>query len=252
MVDKSNISSIDATPSEGVLTHLSALERRRFLFKSLGKGVGAGVALGVPLSGYASNDDGERKLAHRHKGQTSSELYHCSVSGMQSAIASRDLANISLAAGYSPGYWGQLDDDECVKIGGTEANPVYGPKMKQSFPALLSSYWSWTTPVKTVLSFSTMSTNVTLGKLMAVGDGRCEIDGNHNNRIYYGQYADKVEVHWICAILNAAVLYSSNPSANRFPYSASTIQNVANGSNTSIDRDRLYLLVTYLEGTGGL
>jgi hypothetical protein len=131
--------------------------------------------------------------------------------------------------------------------------------MERVFPAALSN-WKWKTPVKDVLKFTSLPSRVTLGMLMADGSGSCNIpqDDDEDRRDRrdredredkkdYGNYSSTKEVHWICAILNAAVLYPA-----RFPYSASKIQDVANGTDTSIDREALYTLLTSLEGTGGL
>ena len=120
--------------------------------------------------------------------------------------------------------------------------------MERAFPAVLSN-WNWKTPVKNVLKFTSLSSSVTLGMLMAGGNGSCDRSGEHGKKVSesYGNFSSAKEVHWICAILNAAVLYPA-----RFPYSATQIQRVANGDDTSINRDALYTLLTSLEGTGGL
>lgn len=237
-MDKSNNSTTDAAPSEGILTNMSTIERRRFLFKSVGKGAAVGAVMVSPMRSIASSG-GDTVLVCKHP--TSAQMIMCSVSGMQSAIGSRDL-NTEEAKGFSPGYWGKLDGNSCVKVGGTDSNPVWGPKMERKFPPSLSN-WSWTTLVKTVLTQSSLGTGVTLGMLMAVGDGKCEIPSKgKDEEVDYGKYSNTTDAHWICAILNAATF------PTRFPYSATKIRDVANGTDTSIDRDMLYKLVVSLEG----
>lgn len=77
---------------------------------------------------------------------------------------------------------------------------------------------------------------------MADGNGTCTM--SDGSKLTYGQYSNTTDRHWICAIFNAATYYSSN----QFPYDVKTILDVANGDNTSIDRDKLYTLLTSLEG----
>jgi len=230
-VDNTNVSSTGDVPSEGLLTGMTALERRRFLFKSLGKGAAVGAVLANPIRASAQAADPVLVC----KSPTTGQLSMCSVSGMQSAIGSRQLTT-SQAVGKSPGYWGKLDGDSCVNIG-TTSIPVWGPKMERTCPA-----FTWTTLVSDVLTLSTVASNVTLAMLMAQGDGKCT--NSDGKTVNYGKYRNKPERHWICAIFNAAQYYP----LNQFPYDATTIQNVANGVNTSIDKDNLYKLLKSLEG----
>jgi hypothetical protein len=187
---------------------------------------------------------------------------------MQSAIGSRVL-NTEKAKGYSPGYWGKLDGKSCVKIGGTDKDPIWGPKMERTFPSSLSNL-SWTTPVKNVLTTSTVNSKVTLGMLMANGDGNCTVSSDYDSddddedadsgdkkkkdgdkdsdssgkkkEIEYGKYSKTHERHWICAVLNAGHF------STLFPYSANQILKVANGEDTTINRDALFELLKSLEG----
>lgn len=248
-MNKTNNLSTEAVPSEGVLTDMTSLERRRLLFKAIGKGATVGAVLSSPMLAMASGDhdgDGETILVCKHP--TSTQLIMCSVSGMQSAIGSRQL-NTAPAGGRSPGKWGKLEEDDfCVRIEGSGDSTVWGPDMKRDFPSSLSN-WSWNTPVRTVLTRSDndLSTSLTLGMLMAAGNGKCKIPGSYHDHKWsygdYGQYADMTEVHWICAILNAAVVYPRH-----FPYSALEIRRVANSTDNDTYRADLYKLLSSLEG----
>ena len=231
-MNNTNDPSTDAVPSEGLVTSMSALERRRFLFKAIGKGAAVGAVFANPVLAAAQVSDPVVVC----KSPTSTELIMCSVSGMQSAIGSRHLTT-SQALGHSPGYWGKLSDGSCVNYGTAGQSPVWGPKMFRTCPA-----YTWGTLVSQVLKAPTVPANVTLAMLMADGDGTCITPSG--GQVDYGKYSNKTDRHWICAIFNAATYYSSN----QFPYDAKTIRDVANGVNTSIDRSMLYTLLTSLEG----
>lgn len=225
-----NDPSTDAVPSEGLVTSMSALERRRLLFKAIGKGAAVGAVMANPL--HASAQVSPIVVCNS---PTTGQLIMCSVSGMQSAIGSRQVTT-SQAMGHSPGYWGKVSGDSCVDYG-NKWHHVWGPKMERTCPV-----YTWGTLVKDVLRTPTVPLNVTLAMLMADGNGICT--KSHGDQVNYGQYKNTTDRHWICAIFNAATYYSSN----HFPYDAKTILDVANGDNTSIDRAKLYTLLTSLEG----
>jgi len=234
-VNKSNNLTTEAAQSEGLLTNMSAIERRRFLLNTAGKGALVGAALANPLHSIAQVTKPD-VLVCKHP--TSSQIIMCSVSGMQSAIGSRQVTQI-LASGYSPGYWGQVKKGNiCLNTGS-----VWRPDMKQVFPAALTG-WSWTTPVNTVLTASTLPAELTLDLLM-VDKNKCFksiADGGGN--VAFVNYANSDERHWMCAIFNAAIFFS----LGKFPYDWQTIRAVANGTNTVIDKRELYKLVKSLEG----
>jgi hypothetical protein len=231
MVNKVNNPSADGVPSKGLLTHLSVLERRRFLFKSVGKGAALGVAVVNPLRASAQVSDPTLVC----KSPTTAQLAICSVSGMQSAIGSRHVTTLQ-ALGHSPGYWGHVTDNSCFNYG-TSSHPVWGPKMSRTCPA-----YTWGTLVSQVLTSPTVPANVTLGMLMADGNGTCTKSNGHE--VTYGKYSNTDDCHWICAIFNAATYYGSK----QFPYDLTTIKNVANGVDTTIDKSKLFTLLKSLEG----
>lgn len=231
-MNKSNNSTTDAAQSEGLPNSMSALERRRFLFNTAGKGAVVGVALANPMRSMAQVA-GTPVLVCKHP--TSTQLVMCSVSGMQSAIGSRQTNQI-LASGYSPGYWGQVKDDLCLKTGS-----VWRPNMKQTFPARLTG-WSWTTPVRTVLTTSSLPADLSL-ELLVVNRNKCTKPGGAGD-VAFVDYANSEERHWMCAIFNAAIFFP----LGKFPYDWQIIRAVANGTNTSISKSELYKLVKSLEG----
>jgi hypothetical protein len=230
MVESKNQLPSDAIPSEGVVRSMTAIERRRVLLKAIGGGTVASAAVALPLKAAASDS------ILVCKSPTTGQLIMCSVSGMQSAIGSRTLTQVQVC-GYSPGYWGKLNDKLCVC--GPTGSGEWGPNMARTCP----SPYTWTTTVKSVLTFSTLSSSLTLGMLMADGNGSCSKPDK--STVSYGNYSNTEEVHWMCAIFNALTF------PGKYPYTATKIRNVANGTDTSIDRANLLLLIKSLEGVGG-
>lgn len=79
------------------------LARRRMLLKGLGKGA-AVLAVAVPLKTLASNSS-----TCTPPGNNGAPAIRCGISGMQSAIGSRQ--TYTVCEGYSPGWWKQGSDD---------------------------------------------------------------------------------------------------------------------------------------------
>jgi hypothetical protein len=259
VVNKTNNLTTDAAQSEGIPNNLSALERRRFLFNTAGKGAVVGVALANPMRSLAQATNTPVLVCEpipRIASPTSSQLIMCSVSGMQSAIGSRQL-NTVMAKGYSPGFWGQTQQgDVCLLSGGK-----YGPDMKQAFPSL--GALNWTSLVSSVFPSNTtgLPVNLTLALLM-VQKNKCTVPAENVSakranpksdknaadvdapvEVAFDDYSNSEWRHWMCAILNSGLFYQSS----QFPYHWTTIRDVANGTNSSIDRGNLLTLLKSLE-----
>jgi hypothetical protein len=176
----------------------SAIARRRVLLKGVGKGT-AVLAATVPLQTLA----GQSLLTFDGKHQ-------CSVSGMHSGVHSATPTNTPLCGGYSPGWWGQVENGSDPRV------------PKRTWPAL-PNFWSYNTKCSAVFTSQTLTGDPTLFQVMDDP-----------------QYASTDERHWICAWLNALSHSFS------FPYSGQEVLDFYFASPT-VSADALNFFKTYME-----
>jgi hypothetical protein len=176
-----------------------AVARRRVLLRGVGKGA-AVLAATVPLQTLA----GQSLLTFDGKHQ-------CSVSGMHSGVHSATPTNTPTCGGYSPGWWGQVENG---------SNPR---KPRRTWPTLPNS-WTHNTKCSTVFTKQALSDNPTLFQVM-------------DNPAY----ADTDERHWICAWLNA-LSYSWN-----FPYTGQQVLDYYYSTIAGVSTDALAFFKAYME-----
>jgi len=172
-----------------------AVARRHMLLKGLGKGA-AVLAATVPIQTLA----GQNLL-------TPDRLHQCSVSGMHSGVHSATPAGTPVCGGFSPGYWGQIQNGQ----------------PKRTWP-LLPNGWTYDTKCSAVFTKRVLSGDPTLFQVMNPP-----------------AYANTDERHWICAWLNALSQSFS------FPYTGQQVLDFYYSTTPGVSADALSFFKTYME-----
>ncbi len=180
-----------------------SLERRRALFRGAGKGAAVLGAV-VPLHTLA----GETLLTFDGK-------HHCSISGMHSGVHSKTPTNSPVCGGYSPGWWGQVENG---------SNP---PAPRRTWPALPGGL-TYNSPAIDTFSKHTLANNPTLFQVMA-----SSLPGTN--------YSSTDEFHWICAWLNAL------SNSFNFPYTGDQVLGFYRSAIPGVYDDALKFFSDYME-----
>ncbi|HEY8907008.1 MAG TPA: hypothetical protein VIM63_13315 [Rhodoferax sp.] len=186
-----------------VAPSVDALARRRMLIKGLTKG-SAVLAASIPL----------QSLAQSTVLLTNNNL-RCSVSGMQSSVHSKIPEGATTCGGYSPGWWGQVENGSDPRKPRRSWGPV-------SPTAICTATFTKTGTDDQSVDFA----NKTLFNVM-------DKPG----------FANTKTRHWIGAYLNGYQQW-----LNSFPYSGAEILSFYNLPDSDSKRAAAYTLITtYLE-----
>ena len=167
--------ALDVAPAAAVVSKPMVLERRMMLLKGLGKG-SAVLGAAIPIQTLAA------------PAVTVKDGRICSLSGTDSAVHSRATTS-ETCQGYSPGWWGQVDNDS----------------------SSLKPRRTWPVPYKTPISDQPFAS--TLRKQSGGGiPTRFEVAS-------LSEFSNTDLRHWLCAWLNA----QGAPASWNFPYTATQV-----------------------------
>lgn len=205
---------IEAKESSAVkeVMSLSAIDRRRALLRGVGKGA-AVLGATVPLKALATLPSGS---VFTYNGTGTATQIRCGISGMTSGVHSRDITTTQ-CMGYSPGWWGQ------------ENNQSPGVPRR-----------TWPVP------YNVPYTDKFPTEVLATINGRVPTLFEVMN---LPTYSNSTTRHWIGAYLNAM---GGAPSSWNFPYSGQRILNFYNGTDPTYTNAQAYsFLTTYMEKHSG-
>lgn len=166
--------ALEAAPVTAVAPEPMVLERRMMLLKGLGKG-SAVLAAAIPIQTLAA------------PAVTVADGRICSASGTQSAVHSQ-ATTAATCQGYSPGWWGQVEQD--------------------SSPPTPKRTW----PVEYKTKISVQPFDSTLRKQSGGIPTRFEVAS-------LAEFSNTDLRHWLCAWLNA----QGAPASWNFPYTATQV-----------------------------
>ena len=220
MINRSTLESPEEGPSVKHLTgRLSsdALERRRVLLTSLGKGSAVIAAASAPL----------KLLAGQTTISGSSPQLRCSVSGQQSGVHSQTVGG-AVCTAHSPGYWHKCDHWLSAQ---TQLLVLTGP----SYPTFKTIFGGTTTNDFTKLSMVALITGIGNNDNCPASYPTTELGVSSSS-----------EWHWACAWMNAVAGTVSGSGIMNFPYTPAEVIAFYNGTNAG----QAYTFFTSIEGVG--
>ena len=223
MINRSTSESSEEGPSVKHLTgrlSSNALERRRVLLTSLGKGSVVIAAASAPL----------KLLAGQTTISGSSPQQRCSVSGQQSGVHSQTVGG-AVCTAHSPGYWHKCD---------------HWLSAQTQLLVLATGYPTF----KTIFGGAAENDFTKLSMVALItGVGN---DKNDNNNCPASYPTTKLGVssssewHWACAWMNAVAGTVSGSGIMNFPYTPAEVIAFYQGSNAAA----ALAFFTSIEGAG--